>query len=111
MLVTPSAIVTDFIEERYWAQGTLGEDQFAIAPVPLMISSPVLESSDQVRLSPQVPSYVAASALVPKRLIPGNSKPKNPVSGAAPKTITATSNNEIAFLIAFLINITSVYKK
>ncbi len=55
MLVTPFSITTDFIDERFEYQGKLLEEyKCVISPLPLMVSVPPL-SSDQVRLSPQVP--------------------------------------------------------
>ena len=55
ILVTPSSITTDSILSLFAYHGEPSQFQFAIAPVPLMVSTPS-SSSIQVRLSPLFPS-------------------------------------------------------
>ena len=55
ILVTPSSITTDSILSLFACHGEPSQFQFAIAPVPLMVSTPS-SSSIQVRLSPLFPS-------------------------------------------------------
>ena len=106
MLVTLSPITTVLTLERLLYQGTFETElQLYISPVPLTVSTPVSVSSDQVRLSPHLPLYAAASAFKVKRSAKfGKSRPAKPESGAAVNSITAVKATAIAlFKIRFIL--------
>ena len=105
MLVTLSPITTVLTLERLLYQGTFETElQLYISPVPLTVSTPVSVSSDQVRLSPHLPLFVAASAFKVKRSARfGKSSPTNPLSGAAVNSITAVNITVKTLLKIFFI--------
>ena len=55
MVNTLSPTTMDLIDELYEAQGITEEVKSVIAPIPLIVSTPVSSSNVHVRLSPQVP--------------------------------------------------------
>ena len=112
MLVTEFPIVTLLTDERLLYHGADEElDQFVIAPVPEMVSFPVLVSSVHVRLSPQVPEYVAASAFIVKRSRrDGKSTSANAPIGDAPNSIISASIAESVRFANFFILIPPFFK-